>query len=154
MSKISKCDINNLLTLFEDVLSPAEVLSSKLMAQVSTAFTRERLKLRLTQSEFAKYIGVTQSQISRWEHGDYNFSLEKIADIASKLNLDVNIYAVDMSIYKSLSGYSSDYISSPQPFSFVYKDVQTANKNRIYNKDKLQPIFSNIKEDISYVAVR
>ena len=58
-----------------------------------------------------------------------------------------------MSIYKSLSGYSSDYISSPQPFSFVYKDVQTANKNRIYN-NKLQPIFSNIKEDISYVAVR
>ena len=29
--------------------------------------------------------------ISRWECGDYNFSINKIAEIASKLDLDVNI---------------------------------------------------------------
>lgn len=153
MYEISKCGIDDLLSLFEDTLSPADVLSSKLMAQVSAAFTRERLKLHLTQSEFAKHIGVTQSQISRWEHGDYNFSLEKIADIAAKLNLDVNIYAVDMSVYKSLEAYSSEYICSPQPFSFVYKDTQTTNKNGIYNPSTLTPIFSNIKEDVKYVTV-
>ncbi len=154
MSKTSKKGIDDLLALFEDVLSPADVLSSKLRAQVSTAFTRERLKLHMTQSEFARHIGVTQSQISRWEHGDYNFSLEKISDIAAKLNLDVNFYAVDMSVYKSLDAYNSEYISTPTSFCFVYKDNQNINQNRVYNNNMLKPIFSNIKEDARYVTVR
>lgn len=153
MNKTVKCGIDDLLALFEDALSPADVLSSKLMAQVSSAITRERIKLRMNQSEFAKHIGVTQSQVSRWEHGNYNFSLEKIADIASKLNLDVNIYAVDMSVYKSLETYGSNHIHSPQPFSFVYKDNSSINQSHIYNSNMLKPVFTSIKEDKKYVTV-
>jgi transcriptional regulator with XRE-family HTH domain len=156
MNKTAKCDIHDLLELFEDALSPADVLSSKLMAQVSTAITKERLKLRMTQAEFAQHIEVTQSQVSRWERGNYNFSLEKIADIASKLNLDVNISTVDMSLYKSLEAYNNEYIVSPQIFSRVFKDNQPAStgKKYTYNSNTLKPIFSNIKEEANYVAVR
>ena len=98
MSKTAKYTVNDLLALFEDTLSPADVIASKLMAQVSTAITKERIKLGMTQAEFAQHIGVMQSQISRWEHGNYNFSLEKIADIAAKLDLDVNFTAVNISV--------------------------------------------------------
>lgn len=87
----NKCGVGDLLTLFEDALSPADVLVSKLMAQASTALTKERLRLHMDQSEFAKHIGVMQSQVSRWEQGDYNFSLDEIATMAAKLNLDVNL---------------------------------------------------------------
>lgn len=91
MNKNKSCTIDDLLALFEDVLSPADVLSAKLMGQISSAITKERLALNLTQKEFASHINATQSLISRWECGDYNFSVNKIAEIASKLDLDVNI---------------------------------------------------------------
>ncbi len=90
MSKNVKCGIDDLLGLFDDLVSSADVLSAKLMAQISSAITAERLRLGMNQSEFADHIHATQSQISRWEHGDYNFSLNKIAEIASRLNMDVN----------------------------------------------------------------
>lgn len=108
MSKKYSCDINDLLELFNESLSPTEVLTSKLMAQVSTAITKERLKLSMNQAEFAEYIGgANQSLVSRWEHGDYNFSIKKIAEIATALNLDVNITMMDAETSKAISGFHS-----------------------------------------------
>ena len=62
-------NIEDLLSLFSETLTPADVLSAKLMAQFSNAIT---------------------SLISRWECGDYNFSINKIAEIAAKLDLNVD----------------------------------------------------------------
>ena len=94
--------IDDLFDMFSDALSPADVMASKLIAQISSAITAERLKLKMNQSEFAEYIEASQSLVSRWEHGEYNFSLKKLAEIAVKLNLDVNI-----SINKNTSEESS-----------------------------------------------
>ena len=44
----------------------------------------------MSQQDFAKHINATQSLISRWECGDYNFSINKIAEIAAKLDLNVD----------------------------------------------------------------
>lgn len=153
MSKTAKYTANDLLALFENVLSPADVIASKLMAQVSTAITKERIKLGMTQSEFAQHIGVMQSQISRWEHGNYNFSLEKIADIAAKLDLDVNFTAINMSVYKTLDGYNNEYITSPRPFSFVFKNSDEKNSNRVYVSHDLVQITTNTMEDSNYVKL-
>ena len=153
MSKTAKYTVNDLLALFEDTLSPADVIASKLMAQVSTAITKERIKLGMTQAEFAKHIGVMQSQISRWEHGNYNFSLEKIADIAAKLDLDVNFTAVNISVYKSLDSFNSECITSPQPFSFVFNSPIVSDSNRVHDAGDLVQIKSNITEDSNYVTL-
>ena len=91
MDKNKVRTVDDLFALFADVLSPADVLSAKLMGQISSAITKERLDLNLTQKEFASHIDATQSLVSRWERGDYNFSINKLAEIASKLDLDVNI---------------------------------------------------------------
>lgn len=98
-----KCDVSDLFSLFEDTISPADVLVSKLMAQVSAALTNERLWRHMDQSVFAKHIGVTRSQVSRWEQGDYNFSIEEIAEIAAKLNLDVDM---DLKVITEKGAYS------------------------------------------------
>ena len=66
------------------------MLSAKLMAQFSNAITSERLNLNMSQQDFAKHINATQSLISRWECGDYNFSINRIAEIAAKLDLNVD----------------------------------------------------------------
>ncbi|MCD8124710.1 MAG: helix-turn-helix domain-containing protein [Lachnospiraceae bacterium] len=91
MNKPVAQGIESLFDLFADSISSADVLSAKLMAQVSNAITRERLLRDMSQTEFAESISVTQSMVSRWECGDYNFSLRKIAEVASKLNLNVDI---------------------------------------------------------------
>lgn len=91
MAKKYSRTIEDLFTMFSDTLEPADVLTSKLMAQISSAITKERLSRQMSQEKFAEYIGVGQSLVSRWEHGNYNFSIRKLSEIAVKLNLDVDL---------------------------------------------------------------
>ena len=79
------------LELFEDLLSAPEMLTARLMAQISSSLARERIKRNMSQKAFAEYLGVTQSEISRWESGGYNFSIKKLAELACLLDLDVSI---------------------------------------------------------------
>ena len=91
MNNKYSCTVSDLFDMFADSLKPEDVLTSKLISQISSAITEERLKRGLNQSEFAQLIHVSQPLVSRWEHGEYNFSLKKLAEIAVKLNLDVSI---------------------------------------------------------------
>ena len=52
MSEKHTNGINDLLALFEDTLSPSDVLAAKLIAQVSTSITKERIKLHMSQQEY------------------------------------------------------------------------------------------------------
>ena len=149
MNEQKKYTIDDLMSLFEDVISPADAIAAKLMAQVSSAITRERIKLRMTQTEFAKHIGVTQSQVSRWEHGDYNFSLEKIADIAAKLDLEVNFSAITMSAYKGLDKYSSKHFTTASAIIYIGSDEKENNLSYV-SKDII-PTPTHIKADAEYV---
>ena len=47
-------NIEDLLSLFSETLTPADVLSAKLMAQFSNAITSERLNLNMSQKYFCK----------------------------------------------------------------------------------------------------
>lgn len=90
---MSKCNktVDDLFDLFEPYLSAADVLAAKLQAQVCSAITRERVRRGMTQKQFAEFLGVSQGMVSRWEAGNYNFTLEKIGAIAAKLDLDPDI---------------------------------------------------------------
>ncbi len=87
MSKTKMCGVEELLALFEETLQPEDVLEAKIMAQVSSAITGERLEMGMTQTEFADFLGVSQSQVSKWESEGYNFSLKSIAKIAARLDM-------------------------------------------------------------------
>ncbi len=147
---MNKNGINDLFSLFEDVLSPSDVLTSKIMAQVSTSITKERLKLGLNQADFAKRINASQSLVSRWEHGDYNFSIRKIAEIAVALNLDVNITLCDAAIQrKNYAEYSE--------FTGFTKTLYYSNKSDYANKKyisiKSSNNYSNNQEEKKYATV-
>lgn len=45
----------------------------------------------MTQNEFAKYLGVSQGMVSKWEGGDYNFSIKTLAEIAERLNMELAV---------------------------------------------------------------
>ena len=72
-------------------LTKEQVKKLELIHEISMAIVRERKKLGMNQTEFAKFLGVTQGMVSKWESGEYNFTLENISNIFVKLNLDVNI---------------------------------------------------------------
>ena len=50
-----------------------------------------RKKSGLTQTKLAKLVGTRQSNISRLEQGDYNFTVEMLQKIARALNLELRI---------------------------------------------------------------
>lgn len=76
-SKAEPAKLEDLLALFENVIQPEDIIYAKISSQVSSAITKERLRLNMNQKEFADYIHSQQSLVSRWESGKYNFSLRK-----------------------------------------------------------------------------
>lgn len=85
------CDLNALLDIFEDNLSAADVLASKALAEISSGILQCRIESGMTQKQFAQFMNVSQGMVSKWESGDYNFSVKSLADIAVKLDLDLRV---------------------------------------------------------------
>lgn len=70
-----------------DGLTPKEIHETKKLALISAKIQLKRSALGMTQKEFARYMGVTQGMISKWESGEYNFTLLSLDNICNKLNL-------------------------------------------------------------------
>lgn len=45
----------------------------------------------MTQMEFAKFMGVTQGMVSKWESRDYNFTIRSLNEICQKLDLTLTV---------------------------------------------------------------
>ena len=86
--KIDNLPVNN--SLFSS-LSDAEKLYSKVVAHIAVKLIEERTKKGYTQKEFAGYMGVSQSMISKWESAEYNFSVEKLVEIFDKLDMELKV---------------------------------------------------------------
>lgn len=74
-----------------DGLTEAEVKTAIELAKISARIERCRLDLGMTQQEFAKYLGVTQGMVSKWEGREYNFTIRTLNEICEKVNLDLSI---------------------------------------------------------------
>lgn len=98
-----RSDIFNML--FAD-LTDGDIKSTELKSEVSSAIHAKRIELGMSQSEFAKFMNVSQAMVSKWESHSYNFSLENIADIFTKLKIDIDF---------SFKHEAEDYEISLQP---------------------------------------
>ncbi len=78
----------------------AEVKSIVQLAKISAQIERCRLDMEMTQEEFAKYLGVSQGMVSRWENRDYNFTVKSLNDICQKLNLSLTIDMFPIEVVK------------------------------------------------------
>lgn len=78
----------------------AEVKSIVQLAKISAQIERCRLDMEMTQEEFAKYMGVSQGMVSRWENRDYNFTVKSLNDICQKLNLSLTIDMFPIEVVK------------------------------------------------------
>lgn len=81
-------------TWLTDGLSESEVKTTVELAKISAMIERRRIDMGLTQQEFAKYMGVTQGMVSKWESREYNFTIRSLNEICEKLGLEL---CIDMS---------------------------------------------------------
>ena len=61
----------------------------------STTLLEYRLKHNMTLKEMSSYLEVTPKMLSKYESGDYNFSLSQICDICEKLNLKLSLSIIE-----------------------------------------------------------
>ena len=79
-----------LAALTEDI--PAEELEADmLLADIAGKISAERIKRGLSQQAFADLLDVTQSQVSKIENGDNNFTIRRLVSIAHKLSMPLKI---------------------------------------------------------------
>lgn len=72
-------------------ISEAEIKTTIELARISAKIERCRLDLGMTQIEFAKFMGVTQGMVSKWESRDYNFTVRSLNEICQKLDLTLSV---------------------------------------------------------------
>ncbi|MBQ9010769.1 MAG: helix-turn-helix domain-containing protein [Clostridia bacterium] len=73
--------------------------------EIACVIVNFRVEKGWSQQELADYLGVSQSMISKYESGDYNFSIESLNRISSKIGLKTEIRLV-----KPDAGTSSEII--------------------------------------------
>lgn len=91
MSKINPVPIGELLGALYQKFPPYQILSDLLQAQIATAIASARIERNMNQKQFAEFMEVTQSQVSKWENGDSNFTIEKLCQIADKLDMELSV---------------------------------------------------------------
>ena len=75
-------------TWLTDGLSESEVKTTVELAKISAMIERRRIDMGLTQQEFAKYMGVTQGMVSKWESREYNFTIKSLNNICDRIGLE------------------------------------------------------------------
>ncbi len=91
-----------------------------LKGKISAAILNKRYELEMKQSEFAKYMGVSQSMISKWESGEYNFSCESIAQL-DKIGIELTVNDKNL-IKNSENKVSCSRIESFKSSTVYYKN--------------------------------
>ena len=87
---------NEVLDALSSNLTKAEIIAARLIAKISVSITRKRIELGMNQKQFAEYMKVTQGMISKWENGNCNFTIEKLAEICEQLDLELDIKIQDV----------------------------------------------------------
>lgn len=72
-------------------LSDAEIKTTVALAKISGQIERCRIDMHMSQKEFATYMGVSQSMVSKWENSEYNFTIEALNEICEKVNLTMTV---------------------------------------------------------------
>lgn len=72
-------------------ISEAEIKTTVELARISAKIERCRLDLGMTQMEFAKFMGVTQGMVSKWESREYNFTVRSLNEICQRLDLTLSV---------------------------------------------------------------
>ncbi len=69
-------------------ISKVEQKQIKDKSHIAFEIAAKRSDMGMSQKEFAKFMGVSQVMVSKWESGDYNFTLDTLNEVCFKLGMD------------------------------------------------------------------
>ena len=119
-----KGNTKEMYEFISNYISKSDIYAASVIAKISAFIINYRYKTGMTHKEFAKFMGVTQGMISKWESAEYNFSVESIAQIAEKLGVTVDITFTPEQEYLANARINSHYRQDTpwaQVLSFVPK---------------------------------
>ena len=73
--------VNKLADAISETLSSSDIIAAKQLAKISAIIVSNRLEKGMNQKQFAEFAGVSQGMISKWESGEYNFTIETLAKV-------------------------------------------------------------------------
>ena len=59
--------------------------------EISTLLVNYRIDHDMTQKQLAEILGISQAMVSKYENGDYNFTLKQICEICDKLDIEIEV---------------------------------------------------------------
>jgi len=131
--------VQDILELFSEFVTPEDIVFSKLSAEMTSILVKERIKKNMTQAEFADFLNVKQSQVSKWEHGGVNFSLKTIANLVAKLNLDTSIVAYSKS--PSVADDALTITTSVNTYAKIIRPATPFMKTSVINETSRKDAF-------------
>ena len=145
---------NSLDGLFKELsenISSSELIASRLMVSISTALTKYRIVNKMDQKKFAELLDVSQPMISKYESGDYNFTIKSLSDIADKTNMELNISmdSDDIADRFTVSDAPAHFAKEDGVSVDQYINDAIAYYNRLHNlsdKGRILPMYKKKKE--------
>lgn len=89
-------------------ISEEQLKIEKVLSVISAKIFTKRTQLGMDQKKFAKFIGVSQGMVSRWESGTYNFSISTLVGICEKLELSFEPQIFE----KELAPQNTEFVKS------------------------------------------
>ena len=69
----------NMIEKLAACLQNSDIVVAEQQAKIATTITKNRIQRQMNQKEFAKFMGVSQSMVSKWESEEYNFTIESLS---------------------------------------------------------------------------
>ena len=88
-------------------LSNGEKLEADLLADIAVQIHTRRTEMGMSQGEFAKFNNVTQAMVSKWESGDYNFTIQTLAKVFANIGLSCTF---DVGVKKAAHAVRTEYV--------------------------------------------
>lgn len=95
--KVQPLKLSDAFAQMAEQLTVSDVTAARLQAKIAAVIAKKRLELGMTQKQFADKMQVSQGMVSKWESEDYNFTIESLAQIAEKLELQLDICMISES---------------------------------------------------------
>lgn len=83
--KLKNAETTNWLA---EKLTESEIKRIRELAIIAAKIEMKRNELGMNQKEFAKMMNVSQGMVSKWESGEYNFTVTTLKEICEKLGME------------------------------------------------------------------
>lgn len=94
MINVEKINNAKPVDFFND-LTEEEKAEAELMASIAIAIHNKRVSMNMNQQEFAELNGVSQAMVSKWESGEYNFTISTLRKILAALGITIALQEVE-----------------------------------------------------------